>query len=89
MSYEYEKKGGKTQKYFWKSCYHHIKFTVTTFLVAFMWRRHLNSEALVTTTHRKPREVFNEIGTQVISQTMDKCKVKMIQNKLYNVKNPL
>ena len=36
-----------------KSCCHRIKCTVTTFLAAFMWRRHLNSEALATTTHRK------------------------------------
>ena len=72
-----------------KSCCRHIKCTVTTFLAAFMWRRHLNSEALTTTTHRKPREVSDGTSTQVISQTIDKCKVKMIQKELYNVKNPL
>ena len=49
----------------------------------------MNSEALVTTIHRKLGEVSDGTGTQVISQTMDKCKVKIIQNKLYNVKNPL
>ena len=54
-----------------------------------MWRRHLNSEALATTTHRKPGEVFDRTGTQVISQTIDKCRVKMIQRELYNVNNPL
>ena len=58
-----------------------------------MWRRHLNSEALVTTTHRKTGEVSDGTGTQVISQmisqTIDKCKVKMIPRELYNVKNPL
>ena len=70
--------GGGTQKYLRKNCYHRIKFTVTTFLVAFMWRRHLNSEALATTTHRKPREVTDGTGTQVISQMIDKCRVKMI-----------
>ena len=84
-----ERGGGGTQKYLRKSCYHRIKFTVTTFLAAFMWRRHLNSEVLATTTHRKPREVSNGTGTQVISQTIDKCRVKMIQRKLYNVKDPL
>ena len=54
-----------------------------------MWRRHLNSEVLATTTHKKPEEVSDGTGTQVISQTIDKCRIKMIQRKLYNVKNPL
>ena len=81
--------GGGAQKYLRKSCYHRIKFTVITFLTAFMWRKHLNSETLVTTTHRKPREVSDGTGTQVISQMIDKCSVKMIQRELYNVKNPL
>ena len=82
-----ERGGGGTQKYLRKSCYHRIKFTVTTFLAAFMWRRHLNSETLATTIHRKPREVSDGTDTQVISQTIDKCRVKMIQRDLYNVKN--
>ena len=72
-----------------KSCYHLIKYTVTAFLTAFMWRRHLNSEVLVTTTHKKSGEVSDGIGTQVISQTVNKCMVKMIQMELYNVNNPL
>ena len=83
------KERGGAQKFIRKSCYHHIKFTVTTFLATFMWRRHLNNEILVTTTHRKPGEVSDGTGTQVISQTIDKCRVKMIQKELYNVKNPL
>ena len=78
VSYEYERKGG-AQKFLRKSCYHCIKFTVTTFLATFMWRRHLNSETLVTTTHRKPGKVSDETGTQVISQTINKCRMKMIQ----------
>ena len=88
MSYEHRRMK-ETQKYLRKSCYHRIKCTVITFLAAFMWRRHLNSEVLATTTHKKPREVSDEIGTQVISQMVDKCRVKMIQRELYNVKNPL
>ena len=79
----------RAQKYLRKSCYYGIKFTVTTFLAAFMWRRHLNSETLVTTTHRKPGEVSDGTSTQMKSQMIDKCRVKMIQKKLYNVKNPL
>ena len=54
-----------------------------------MWRRHLNSEILVITTHKEPEEVSNRTDTQVKSQINDKCRVKMIQRELYNVKNPL
>ena len=54
-----------------------------------MWRRHLNSEVLVTTTHRKTGEVSDGTGTQVISQTIDKYMVKIIPRELYNIKNPL
>ena len=77
------------QKYLRKNCYYRIKFTVTIFLTTFMWRRHLNSKTLVTTTHKKLGEVSNGTCTQVISQTIDKYRVKMIQRELYKVKNPL
>ena len=46
-----------TQKYIRKSYYHRIKCTETTFLAVFMWRRPLNSAALATTIHRKPKRV--------------------------------
>ena len=72
-----------------KSYCHRIKCTVTTFLAAFMWRRHLNSDTLVTTTHKKSEEVADGTDTQVKSQMNDKCRVKMIQRELYNIKNPL
>ena len=72
-----------------KSCCHRIKCIVTTFLAAFMWRKHLNSETLVTTTHKEPEKVSNGIDTQVKSQMNDKCRVKIIRKELYNVKNPL
>ena len=54
-----------------------------------MWRIHLNNEALATTTHKKPEKVSDGTSTQVISQTVDKCGVKMIQREIYNVRNPL
>ena len=53
-----------------------------------MWRRHLNSEILATTTHRRAEEISDETGTQVMTQTVDKCKVKMIQKKLYKEMKP-
>ena len=76
MSNEHRRRE-ETQKYLRKSYYHRIKCTVTTFLAAFMWRKYLNSKALATTIHRKPGEVSDRTGTQVISQMIDKCKVKM------------
>ena len=72
------KERGKSPKDLRKSCCHHIKCTVTTFLAAFMWRRHLNSETLVTTTHKEPENVADRTDTQVKFQMNDKCRVKMI-----------
>ena len=61
-----------------KSYCHRIKYTVTTFLVVFMWRRHLNSDTLVITTHKELEEVVDGTYTQVKSQMNNKCSVKMI-----------
>ena len=46
-----------------KKLLYRIKYIVTTFLTALMRRRHLNSEVLATTTHKKPREVSDGTGT--------------------------
>ena len=79
----------KIQKYLRKGCYHHIKCTAAIFLAAFMWRRPLNSAtALATTTHRKPKNVSNGTSTQVRAQMINKCRMKMIQKELYNVRDP-
>ena len=83
------KERGESPKDLRKSCCHRIKCTVTTFLAAFMWRRHLNNETLVISTHRELEEVSDRTNTQVKSQRNDKCRVKMIQRELYNVKNHL
>ena len=50
-----------------KSSCHRIKCTVTTFLATFMWRRHLNNETLVITTHKEPEEMSDGTNTQVKS----------------------
>ena len=84
VSHEHTRRKG-TQKYLRKTCYHHIKCTEATFLNVFMWRRLLNSAALTTTTHRKPKRVSDRTDTQVRSQTINKCRVKMVRWKLYNV----
>ena len=77
----------KTQKYLVESCYHRIECTAATFLAAFIWRRPLNSVALVTATHRRPKRVFDEIDTQVRAQMINKCRIRMVQRELYNVRN--
>ena len=77
-----------TQKYLREKCYHRIKYTTVTFLATFMWRRLLNSAALVTTTHRKPKKVSDGTDTQVRTQMINKCRIKMVQRELYNVKDP-
>ena len=79
------KERGESPKDLRKRYCHRIKCTVTTFLAAFMWRRHLNSETLVITTHKELEEVFDGTETQVKSQMNDKSKVKMIQRELYNI----
>ena len=52
-----------------------------------MWRRPLNSTVLATATHRKLKKVSDGTSTQVIAQMINKCKIKMIQEELYNVKD--
>ena len=78
----------RTQKYLRESCYHRIECTVTTFLAAFMWKKLLNSAALTTTTYRKSKRVSNGINTQVRVQMINKCRIKMVQREIYNVRDP-
>ena len=53
-----------------------------------MWRRPPNSAALAITTHREPERVSDEMDTLVGAQMINKCKTKMTQRELYNVKDP-
>ena len=46
-----------------KSCCHRNKCTITTFLSTFMWKKHLKSETLVTTTHKEPEDVADGTDT--------------------------
>ena len=78
----------KNSKYLRKSCHHHIKCTVTTFLTALIWRRPLNSVILAATTHKGLKGVFDRMGAQVGVQVINKCKVQMIRKSLYNVEKP-
>ena len=76
------------QKYLRESCYHHIECTATNFLTAFILRRPLNSVVLTTTTYRKPERVSNKTDNQVRAQMINKCRIKMAQRELYNVRDP-
>ena len=87
MSHEHTRRK-ETQKYLRKNFYHRIKCTTVTFLAAFMQRRPLNSVVLATITHRKPEKVSDGIGTQVRAQMPNKCRIKMVQRELYNVRDP-
>ena len=51
-----------------------------------MWRKPLNSAALATTTHIKLKRVFDGTSTQVVAQMINKCRIKIVQKKLYNVR---
>ena len=76
------------QKYLRKSYYHRIKCTAATFLATFMWRRPLNNAASATTNHKKPENVSDGASTQVRAEMINKCRMKMIQRELYNVRDP-
>ena len=77
----------ETHKYLKESCYYRIECIAVTFLAVFMVRRPLNSAALATTTHRKPKRVSDRTSTQVRAQMVNKCRIKMIQRELYNVRD--
>ena len=80
-----------TQKYLRESCYHHIKYLaarLASLLAAFMWRKPLNSNALTTATHRKPKIMLDGTGTQIRVQMANKYKIKMTQRELYNMRDP-
>ena len=59
-----------------------------TFWAAFMWKRPLNSAVLTTITHRKPERVSDGTNTQVVVQMINKCRIKIVQKELYNVRDP-
>ena len=52
-----------------------------------MWRIPLNSTVLATATHKKLKKVSNGTSTQVIAQMINMCRIKMVQEELYNVRD--
>ena len=76
------------EKYLRKSYYHRIECSVTNSLAIVMWRRPLNSVALVTLTHREPIRVSDETSTQMVAWIIDKWRAKIVQRGIYNVRDP-
>ena len=77
----------EARKYLRKNCCHRIECPVANFLAAFMWRKPLNSATLTTTTHRRPERVSDGTDTQVVAQMTNKCRIKIVQKGLYNVRD--
>ena len=69
----------KTPKYLKKSCYHHIKCIVPTFMAAFMWSRSLNNVSQEIIIPKKLKKKFDETNTQVVAQMMNKSRGRMVQ----------
>jgi len=78
----------EAMKYLRKNCCHHIECPAANFLAAFMWKRPLNNAPLTTTIHRKSKRVSDGINTQVVAQMINKCRIKIVQKELYNVRDP-
>ena len=76
------------EKYLRKSFYHHIECSAANSMAIFMWRRPLNSVALVAPTHREPMRVFDGTSTQVVAWIIDKWRAKIVQRGIYNVRDP-
>ena len=74
-------------EYLRKNCYHRIECSITNSLAAFMWRRSLNSAALVAPTHRRPVRMSDGTSTQVMAWTIDKWRAKIIQREIDNVRD--
>ena len=52
-----------------------------------MWRIFLISTVLATATHRKLKKVSDGTSIQVIAQMINKCRIKMVQEELYKVRD--
>ena len=80
--------GWEPKKYLRECCYHRIECLAANFLTAFMRRRFLNNAALATTTNRRSERVSDGTGTRVVTQIINRRRIKIIQRDLYNVRGP-
>ena len=67
----------RVEKYLTKSCYHRIEYSATNSLATFMWRRPLNSAALVALTQRVLVRVSDETNTQVVAYMINKWRANI------------
>ena len=78
----------EVRKYLRKSFCHHIECLIANLLVVFLWRILLNNTVLAITTHKRLERVSDETNTQVVAQMTNKCRIKIVQKELYNVRDP-
>ena len=78
----------EARKYLRKSCCHHIECPAPNFLTAFIWRKPLNSAISAIKTHKRAERVSNGTSTQIVAQMINKYRIKIVQNELYNVRDP-
>ena len=81
-------RGMKAQKYLGKSHCHRIECSAANFLASFMWRRSLNSAVLAIPTHRGPERISDGTNTQVVAWMINKWRAKIMENGIYNVRDP-
>ena len=51
-------------------------------------KKTLNSATLTIPTHKRPEGVSGGINTQVVVWMINKCRIRIVQRKLYNTRNP-
>ena len=67
----------RAEKYLRKNCYLRIEYSAVNSLTSFIGRRLLNSAALVTPTYRVLVRVSDGTNTQVVTQMINKWRVKI------------
>ena len=78
----------EARKYLKKNYCHHIECPAANFLAAFMCIKPLNIVVQATATHKKSEMVSDGTNTQVVVQMINKCRIKIVQKELYNVRDP-
>jgi len=58
-----------------------------SYLSSHIYVEKTNSAALTTTTNRRPKGVSDGTDIQIGTQMINKCRIKMTQKELYNVRD--
>ena len=78
----------EARKYLKKNYCHHIECPAANFLAAFTCKRPLNIVVWAIATHKKSEMMSDGTNTQVVVQMINKCRIKIVQKELYNVRDP-